>query len=217
MNASKFSHQVNALFWSSDGKFSLSDPLKMYHGYLIHKFNQNQSSKINQLVWRIVHFATGLFLYPVLGLLAGLDMGDKLLRWHFSKKNQNAISSINLAFLNVHSEAAESYSVFLHANLDGSWEFTKEVTLQEYDVAFGPEKTAGEFAEVKQNLAERMKKTIDELAKSYIKVNIRYFGSWENGMNLKLLTVNSSLPYCSNPLLPQYEKIKVIPSDIEQL
>ncbi len=211
-HVNKFSHQLNALYWSNDGDFSLSDPLKMYRGYLIEKIGQNHASQLNQLAWRIVHVVTGIFVYPVLGLLTGLDIGIKLLRWHLKKGNQDAENSIDLAFMNLHEAPAENFSISLRVNADGSLKMPQRYIFREYEVAFGSEEVKGQFDEMKKRLADDMKKTINQLSDLFTRVNVRYFGSWEDGMNLKFITTNSSLPYCSNPLLPIYEKVTVQPA-----
>ncbi len=202
-------YNLKALYWANDGSFSPSAPMKMYHGFMIDKINQANSSTLKRLVWRIIHFATGVFAYPILGFFAGLEMAITLLNWHLNGKAHNTenISMINRAILNVHEMPARGLSLSFKLNSDGSKSTSVLKSFREYDITCGPETTKGQFKAKKQQLTKEMKEIIQQFTNAYTKIYIQYSGSWQDGIKFTFLAADSLLPYCSNPLLPDYKKI----------
>jgi hypothetical protein len=186
--------------------------MKMYHGFMINKIDQAHSPKLKNLVWRVIHVATGVLIYPILGVFVGLEMSIKLLNWRLSGKDHNARENsthLKFLFFNVHGEPAKGCSLPFQLISKGSWISPILKTFREYNIVFGPEEIRGQFNAEKQQLAQDMEMIIKRFTDAYTKVYIQYFGSWEHGMKIIFQAADSSLPYCSNPLLPSYEKIEI--------
>lgn len=212
MVSNDFFYKLKALYWANNGGFSPSVPMKMYHGFMIDKIEAN-SSKLKKLVWCIIHVATGILAYPILGFFAGLDMAVNLLNWHLNGKKHNTENSILRAvFFNVHDAPASGYSSSFKLTSNSSLMTPVLKNFREYDITFGPETIQGQFKKEKQQLAEEMRAIVERFNNTYTKVYIQYSGSWEHGMKFSFLAADSLFPYCSNPLLPSYEKITYSPS-----
>lgn len=204
--------ELNALYWANNGQISLAAPLKMYQGFMIDKLNQNHSSCLKKLVLRIIHVATGLFAYPILGALAAFNMACVSLDWNLNKRgfhNEKEKNYFILVRKAIHesSEPTSKISLSYKINPDGPIKDFNCKVFREYEIKFGPEESKGMFDEKKDEFINQMESIIDQFTKCYTEVYVNYQGTWQDGIKFTFLAKDSSLPYCSNPLLPTYKKI----------
>ena len=208
MVSTEFAYKLKALYWANEGGFSLSSPIKMYHGFIINKIHETHSSKLKKLAWQITHIATGLLVYPTLGFLACLDMGGKLLSWHLNgKKHNTQIANLKLLFANIHDEPAAGFSLSFKSRSNGLLKTPTLKIFREYYIQFGAETIDREFNANKKELKSKIKAFVKKFSDNYTKVYMTYKGSWRDGITINFLAADSVLPYCSNPSLPKYKKV----------
>lgn len=160
---------IKSIYNSSDlnGDF-LTQPLKIYHNFFAKKIEQS-ASLVSRLAWITVNVATGLFAYPLFGLLAAIGILIKL----------KGISN-----LKKHNESIKTGVEALQSGIKYSQSFSRNA-INEIDESGIQMKVAREFTVTKDNVdiaTSEIKKAIDSFSNQFKKVYLFSNGFIQNGL-----------------------------------
>ncbi|MFI5343494.1 MAG: hypothetical protein ACHQUC_04660 [Chlamydiales bacterium] len=191
-----FIEKAKNLYWSFDlpGK-DLTIPLKRYHGYMVNKVEN--ASGITKIAHFIVHIASGIFAYPIFGLLAALGMlvnlaGIKKL----SIESERAIEALEMHFFTQPLDPTyeNSYGIVV---VNNNFQIEKNSSLNihcTFDV--DPTDPDDMTEEVKERSLKPIRDEIETLTKQYRRVYVQAKGNWQKGSTIYLTLYQSRLLYC---------------------
>jgi hypothetical protein len=184
----QFKNFVVNLYWAQElpGE-DLVQHLKKYHGYMVQTITQCPAQ--DKTYYRIIHIATGIFAYPLLGALATLGMCIKLFGISGVKShNENEKKSLQIFRDNTVGE--DTFSG--RTKLGSEW---KLKSVQKYTIQ--PQRLEDVTPLKLDNLVKRLKGDIDFFTQRFEKVYVLWNGNWTtNGMSIYFKVFQSTSPRC---------------------
>ena len=175
------------LFWAQElqGEDFVA-PIKKYHGFMV---QYNNRTGENSAVRRIVHIATGIFAYPLLGALALVGMCIKALGIssvaRYNEEQKKTLSLIN------HYVITEPFAA-IELTAQRGWAIRTAV---QYTVS--PQNQNDVTQDKIQAFVAQVRADIDSFTNRYEKIRIQYSGDWlTTGLKLCLTVFESTSPFC---------------------
>lgn len=186
--------QAYNLYWTQDLDGEIfTQPLKHYHDYMIHLVDQ--SSDLQHIIYRIIHIATGLVIYPLFGALAAFGMLIKLTQGScVTRNNENQKKNLWMLVLKPLNLPGDKPNKHLFVTLNTApWKLYPFVEFR-----ISPDVLNSMSDDDRNYTVKEIEEQIDKCTKQYKKIYISSISNCKNGALINLYIYQTDSIYFKN-------------------